>query len=371
MPFTPKPAAEQGTLAVGERLCNLDFLDTHGRPFSLYDNQFFGWPKVICLSRSAVEAEAQLVQLAAKVRDFGEREVHIIAVTRSSVEDNAAIAAQHRLPYPVLNDPSGALQQAAGLGDAAAPRLLFFSSILSFEQEFADPDPGAQVAAAFDRAHARFTLHNPQPASGIAPVLTVPQVLDPDHCRRLIDHWQHGAKLDNMVSSQTVKAQQKETTKVRGDVMLPIGSAESNELLAVMRRRLLPEVSKAFNFDVTRFEPFRVGCYDSADGGRFAPHRDNTTPVTAHRRYALVINLNTGDYEGGYLRLPEYGPQLLMLPRGGAVVFSCSLLHLATPVMKGRRFVVVGFFWAEEDQILFEQSHADKFPDGTSINLVP
>ena len=63
MPFTPKPAAEQGTLAVGERLCNLDFLDTHGRPFSLYDNQFFGWPKVICLSRSAAEAEASLGKL--------------------------------------------------------------------------------------------------------------------------------------------------------------------------------------------------------------------------------------------------------------------------------------------------------------------
>ena len=93
--------------------------------------------------------------------------------------------------------------------------------------------------------------------------------------------------------------------------------------------------------------------------------------MTVHRRYALVINLNTGDYEGGYLRLPEYGAQMLNLPLGGAVVFSCSLLHLATPVTKGRRFVVVGFFWAEADQLVFEQSHAEKFPGGTSINLMP
>jgi len=370
MPFTPKPAAEQGTLAVGETLCNLDFLDTRGRPFSLYDNQFYGWPKVICLSRSASDAEAQLVQLAARVQDFGEREAHIIAVTRSSVEENAAFAERHRIPYPVLYDPSGALQQAAGQ-DQTVTRLLIFGSLLSFERACADPDPGAQVAAAYDHVQARFALHNPHPASGVAPALTVPNILDPDHCRRLIDHWHRGVKLDNMVSSQTVKAQRKESTKVRGDVMLPIGSPESNELLAIMRRRLLPEVSKAFNFDVTRFEPFRVGCYDAVDGGRFAPHRDNTTPVTAHRRYALVINLNSGEYEGGFLRMPEFGPQLLTLPLGGAVVFSCSLLHLATPVLKGRRFVVVGFFWAEEDQKLFEQSHADKFPDGTSINLVP
>ena len=74
---------------------------------------------------------------------------------------------------------------------------------------------------------------------------------------------------------------------------------------------------------------------------------------------ALTLNLNTGDYEGGFLRLPEYGPQLYAPPPGGAVVFSCSLLHLASPVTKGRRFVIVGFLWGEEEQRIYEQTHSD------------
>ena len=38
---------------------------------------------------------------------------------------------------------------------------------------------------------------------------------------------------------------------------------------------------------------------------------------------------------------------LFRSPTGGAVVFSCSLLHEATPVTKGRRFVFVPFLYDE------------------------
>jgi len=53
----------------------------------------------------------------------------------------------------------------------------------------------------------------------------------------------------------------------------------------------------------------RIGCYDSADGGYFRAHRDNTTPYTAHRQFAMSVNLNTGEYEGGDVHFPEYGRQ--------------------------------------------------------------
>ena len=149
-------------------------------------------------------------------------------------------------------------------------------------------------------------------------------------------------------------------TKIRSDVIVPDGSPESTELVGAISRRLLPEVLKAFNFRVSRMENYRVGCYDADAGGHFAAHRDNTTPLTAHRRYALVVNLNTGDYEGGYLRLPEYGPQLYAPPTGGAVVFSCSLLHMANRVSRGRRFMIAGFFWGEAEQQRLEKTLADR-----------
>jgi hypothetical protein len=61
----------------------------------------------------------------------------------------------------------------------------------------------------------------------------------------------------------------------------------------------------------------------------------------------VTINLNTGDYEGGGLNFPEYGPQVYHAPRGGAVVFSCSMLHQAMPVESGKRYVYLPFLYDE------------------------
>ena len=84
-----------------------------------------------------------------------------------------------------------------------------------------------------------------------------------------------------------------------------------------IERRLLPEIWKAFQFSATRIERYIVACYDAAEGGHFMAHRDNTLGGTAHRRFAVTINLND-DYEGGDLRFPEFGPQRYRGPVGGA-----------------------------------------------------
>ena len=59
----------------------------------------------------------------------------------------------------------------------------------------------------------------------------------------------------------------------------------------------------------------------------------------------MSLNLNTGEYEGGLLRFPEFGSQVYTAPAGGAVVFSCSLLHEATPVTRGKRFAFLPFLY--------------------------
>jgi predicted 2-oxoglutarate/Fe(II)-dependent dioxygenase YbiX len=124
---------------------------------------------------------------------------------------------------------------------------------------------------------------------------------------------------------------------------------EDEQLQAAFRARLnarlSPEIRRAFNFNPTRIERYIVACYDGADQGFFRAHRDNTTKGTAHRRFAVTINLNTGDYEGGELCFPEFGPQTYVAPAGGAVVFSCSLLHEARPVTKGRRYATLPFLY--------------------------
>ena len=63
----------------------------------------------------------------------------------------------------------------------------------------------------------------------------------------------------------------------------------------------------------------------------------------------MTINLNTGDYEGGAVEFPEYGDKTYRPPRGGAIVFSCSLLHEATDVTRGSRYAVLCFFYNPSD----------------------
>jgi predicted 2-oxoglutarate/Fe(II)-dependent dioxygenase YbiX len=109
--------------------------------------------------------------------------------------------------------------------------------------------------------------------------------------------------------------------------------------------RILTDLQRAYQFRATRIERYIVACYDAATGGHFRPHRDNTTKGTAHRRFAVSLHLNSGEYEGGYLRFPEFGNRLYIAPPGGAVVFSCSLVHEATPVTRGRRYMFLPFLY--------------------------
>ncbi len=361
--FHGHPASEQGPLTTGERLCDLDFVDHHGKPFSLYANHVFGWPKAVFLIASAEPESDELARFAASVRDFGQVETHVLAVTRGPAEENAQLVKRLGLPFPLLSDPEGALHKAAGLEADGSSCTLLFDPVLRLERRL---DGAGQAEAALAHARARAKALRPIIVGAQAPALVVPNVLDRRLCRRLMDAWERGERQDDMVAARGDGAQKANPkSKIRSDVVLPEDAPVSGELGGAIARRLLPEIEKAFNFRVTRMERFRIGCYDAETSGFFAAHRDNTTPRTQHRRYALTLNLNTGEYEGGFLRLPEYGPQLYAPPPGGAVVFSCSLLHLVAPVSKGRRFVVVGFFWGEEEQKIYEKTHADRAPDET------
>jgi predicted 2-oxoglutarate/Fe(II)-dependent dioxygenase YbiX len=104
-------------------------------------------------------------------------------------------------------------------------------------------------------------------------------------------------------------------------------------------------------------ERYIVSCYAEADGGHFAPHRDNTTKGPAHRRFAVSINLNA-EFDGGEVSFPEYSPRGLKPPPGGAVVFSCSLLHTVSKVRRGRRYAFLPFLYDEAAAKLREANNA-------------
>jgi predicted 2-oxoglutarate/Fe(II)-dependent dioxygenase YbiX len=194
--------------------------------------------------------------------------------------------------------------------------------------------------------------------SGWAPVLVVPDIFEPQMCAALIGLYEEdGGEPSGFmreVAGKTV-LQVDPAHKQRRDAPIE-DEALRRAIVARMRRRLSPAVEHAFQFRPTRIERYIVACYE-AGAGYFRPHRDNTTMGTAHRKFAVTINLNAEDYEGGDLRFPEYGQRTYRAPTGGAVVFSCSLLHEATPVTSGRRFAFLPFLYDEEGARLREANN--------------
>jgi len=186
-------------------------------------------------------------------------------------------------------------------------------------------------------------------------VLYVSRVFDGAFCRKLIETYESRGHRESTVQrvdgSGTEKTLVGYDKKIRSDHIVSdphLGSLISRHLQA----RVMPEIQKAFQFRVIRSPWLKIGCYEADSGGFFGAHRDDTTPRSAYRRFALTLNLNTGEYEGGHLRFPEYGPHLYRPAAGDAIVFSCSLVHEVIPVTSGRRFALICFFYGEDSQDL-------------------
>lgn len=178
-----------------------------------------------------------------------------------------------------------------------------------------------------------------------APLLVVPNVLARERCRALIAHFEASPhEAGRMASDYGAGAEHTldERLKKRRDIELAAGSDLHGEVLAVMARRCVPQIKRAFQKDVGFADRVLLARYDD-DGGHFKRHRDNALPHTAFREFAVSINLNTHEYEGGGLRFPEYDDNEYSAPAGGAMIFSASLLHEAAPVTRGSRYVVLSF----------------------------
>jgi predicted 2-oxoglutarate/Fe(II)-dependent dioxygenase YbiX len=193
-----------------------------------------------------------------------------------------------------------------------------------------------------------------------APVLVLPNVFEEDLCRRLIDLYEAdgGAESGFMqdVGGKTMLVHD-HNHKRRRDYIIE-DDVLQRTLMGRIQRRVVPEVRKVHQFKVTRMERYIVSCYRAEDSGHFRAHRDNTTLGTAHRRFAVSVNLNA-EFEGGEIGFPEYGPRRFKPPPGGAVVFSCSLLHAVSKVTSGQRYAFLPFLYDDAAAKIREEN--DKY----------
>ena len=190
-----------------------------------------------------------------------------------------------------------------------------------------------------------------------APIIVLPNVFEPEFCRKLVALYDSrgGEEVGVMreVEGKTVGVTDHDYKSRRDYYIEDKGVIVETQTRLV--RRLIPEIAKVHQFQVTRMERYIVSCYSAEEGGHFEAHRDNTMKGTAHRRFAVTINLND-DYEGGELSFPEYGPRSYKPAIGCAVVFSCSLLHAVSKMIRGRRYAFLPFLYDDAAAKIREQN---------------
>ena len=316
-------------------------------------------------------AQAALAAIAANRALFDDDTACVFGISADPADRAEGRLVQSLPGIRFLFDLDGAVAREAGI-IRADPDALQGPPVYAPAWVLLDPmlrvieaRPLAEAAAIMARLAA---LPPPEAHGGTdipPPVLVLPRIFEPGLCRALIDHYraQGGSPSGFMreVDGKTVGVFDP-AMKRRSDCTI-----EDEGLRAATRarilRRVVPELKRVHHFNATRMERYIVACYDSAERGHFAAHRDNTTAGTAHRRFAVTINLNAEEFEGGELRFPEYGRRSWRAPTGGAVVFSCSLLLQALPVTAGVRYAFLPFLYDEAAAKLREANN-DKLGEG-------
>ncbi len=344
---------KQAGLEVGERVPNFSLPDDAGQAFLFYE--FAVGDPVILVAHGAHTDEDEVHSDLQRLNAWwsaGQQAV-LIAIRPGDVIVNARLAEALDLFFPLLTDQKAsliALLFGASLDEAQGLFALILDRNLRVLERV---EPGRTVEAVFEGLGEGLARRAAAPngtASMTAPVLIIPDVI-PEPVRLMLmdrfESWEPQASPMPSLDDGAISMAVDQTAKDRMDVVLK-DKAVTETLTALIAKRVLPEIYKAFWYRVTRFETLKLVRYGAQTGGYFKAHRDNTAPDTAHRRFALTINLNTDAYEGGGLVFPEYGPTIYAPMAGGAVVFSGAHAHEVMPVTSGNRFALITFLAGED-----------------------
>jgi peroxiredoxin len=344
----PRKVADLPALLAGDIAppCMLPALD--GKNVDLRADDIAGNPIVLLFCPRFSEAVADvLAGVVAAQESFRAAGATLFAITL----DDAQVARAQNIPFPVLLDRDGSVFRTFGADAHEMPTTV----VLRPNQHVMavlKTAPSAQAAEALTHVmgleaerQTRLMTHHP-------PVLIVPDVLSAGDCRDLITIFHTrgqtfippGPGIDYIGTDYKMRIPEYGRAD-RIDHWIVDASTETL-LHRRIEQRLLPEIFKAFQYRITRWERLRIGCYQGERGGELHGHRDNVEP-TPYRRFAMSINLNLEEFAGGELRFPEFGDQRYRPANGAAIVFSSSLLHEALHVTSGRRLVLLAFLFGD------------------------
>lgn len=336
-------------LECGDRIPNFVLPNHDGRTMMFYDRAC-GNPGIILVeSEKSAALQPQIAAITAEpaAAEIATAGVELTVISRRPARACAKIAAPLDASTPVLSDPGASVIAALGSGVAPGRKPPpVFALVYNANQRVLctmTPDDGPMAASALARIATAKPVLAEAPVVEQAPVLLIPDLLAPADCARLVEHWRTGndeggvsAYRDGEAKEALDISQKKRRDRLVDDMALRA------DVMDQVAKRLVAEMYKAFAYENFILEPPIVACYDAARQDYFNRHRDNLSPQTASRRFALSLNLND-DYDGGALIFPEYGGQDYRPAAGAGVVFSCAHIHAAQPVSRGERFVLLTF----------------------------
>ncbi len=344
----PKPAVPQvppPAFGIGDRLPNFKLPDASGliRDFHA---EVTGRPALLLLAERLGEGAGATLWslLGAQAARLAAAGIELFAIGGDTPTVLAGLTPPDGVPSLVVRDGEQRLTRLL-LGGLPA-RLLALDPNQRALSVLPVANPLAQLEAAVAAVLAwRLAIGDSAPAGIGAPVLVLPRVIPPELCSALIQLWEDGNQEGRVSAGSNENFYSADRKKNREHVVTD--PVLSQQVLRFVSRRIGPELAKVFNYtQAYRFESFIVLGYQVERQDFFGRHRDRYLPEHP-RRFAMSLNLND-DYDGGWLRFPEYSNQLYRPPAGGACVFSCSLLHEALPVTRGRRFTLTTFFHGVE-----------------------
>ncbi len=262
--------------------------------------------------------------------------------THESPEANLEIASSHKLECTLFSDNQ---QEFFSLpeGETSSIQVVILASSMRILDVFLWESTNQTYE------HVVEVLSSQPPITPVtidtqAPVLLLPQVLEEAACHHLIDVWHqkghHQTGVERSEKGGRIELLDDAFKRRQDHIVTDPGLLRM--LTTSIGHCVIPQLQKVFSFRATRFEGFKIVCYDASQQGYFRPHRDNLSPATQHRKFALSLNLNEG-YQGGQLRFAEYAPHLYQPGRGSAIIFSGAMLHEVLDVTEGQRFTLLSF----------------------------
>jgi predicted 2-oxoglutarate/Fe(II)-dependent dioxygenase YbiX len=313
-----------------------------GRFFSL-DTQAGRPVVVVALGALEPEAAAQLLdRLRVAAPLFQAAGVDLAPLCPASPAFTGRFATDAQVRDELLYVTTGDGVELAHVDAAAAGVLIDRSGRVV---DIIPLDETTDLAAWLSASAPRIWAEPSQIRASTAPVLIIPNIASPELCRALIDHFEaspHEAGVMASFKDGGAYAKLDEDKKKRRDAELTADMPLYSDVVELFAKRVIPEIRRAFQTDMAFADRILIARYDDT-GGYFKRHRDNAAPHTAFREFAISLNLNTHEYEGGEILFPEFDDHRYNPPAGGAVVFSASLLHEAAPVTRGSRYVLLSF----------------------------